>query len=263
MNTLTDIQLENFDGARPESSEIKPPFPYLEMNWHNGFAAAAGGAMKFGGWQISEENAQRAKSLFGRLPFYFGEKEMWAKGKGDGEYPARSSRFITATPFATRVKWYDGRDGYKGSSKTQVLVYLCEVGKDNEITPYAPALISGGSYHAGVAISTAFTAWATHIEANRKEANIASVPAWAFYGWFGTFGEKRLTKEVGKTEKNFIAPCQVSFPKDPATIYNVYVGDEVAQEIMSLRKQAQTWLEDAKPKNKNTEIPAPAEDDAF
>ena len=257
METLkSDLNFENFDGARPESSELKPPFPYLEMNWHNGFAAASGGAMKFGGWQIGEENAQRAISLFGKLPGYFGEKEMWAKGKGDGEYPAHSSRFITATAFATRVKWYDGRNGEKGSSKTQVLVYLCEIDKNHNITPYGPALISGGSYHAGVAVSAAFSAWATHISANRDEAGLGNIPAWAFYGYFGTFGDKRITKEVGKSEKNFIVPCQVNFPKEVTALRGLYVGDTVAAEIMTLRKQAQAWLDDAKPRKIQQSEPA-------
>lgn len=245
----SDLNFENFDGSRAESSEIKPPFAYLEMNWHNGFAAAGGGAMKFGGWQISEENAQRAVSLFGKLPGYFGEKEMWAKGKGDGEYPARSSRYITATPFATRVKWYDGRNGERGSSKTQSLVYLCEIDKEHNITPYGPALISGGSYHAGVAVSTAFTSWVTHVNANREEAELGNVPAWAFFGYFGTFGDKRITKEVGAKEKNFIVPCQINAPKDAKSIRSLYVGDAVAADIMALRKQSIEWLNDAKPKN--------------
>jgi len=247
MDTLkSDLNFENFDGTRAESSEIKPPFPYLEMNWHNGFSAASGGAMKFGGWQIGEENAQRAISLFGKLPGYFGEKEMWAKGKGDGEYPARSSRFISGTPFATRVKWYDGRNGEHGSSKTQSLVYLCEIDKEHNVTPYGVALISGGSYHAGVAVSDAFSSWAMHVNSSRVDAGLGNVPAWAFYGYFGTFGDKRITKEVGKKEKNFIVPCQVNFPKEPTSIRNLYVGDTVAAEIMVLRKQAQAWLDDAK-----------------
>ncbi len=256
MATLqSDLNFDNFDGARSESSEIKPPFPYIEMNWHNGFAAAAGGAMKFGGWQISEENAQRAISVFGRLPAYFSDKEMWAKGKGDGEYPARSSRYITGTPFATRVKWYDGNADKKGSSKTQSLVYLCEIDKDHNIFPYGPALLSGGSYHAGVSVSSAFASWVTHVNASRIEAEIGSVPAWAFYGYFGTFGDKRITKEVGTKEKNFIVPCQVNIPQQAASVRGLYVGDTVAADIMVLRKQAADWLNDAKPKNQTAQAP--------
>lgn len=259
MDTLqSDLNFENFDGARAETSEVKPPFPYLEMNWHNGFAAAAGGAMKFGGWQIGEENAQRAISLFGKLPGYFSDKEMWAKGKGDGEYPARSSRYISGTPFATRVKWYDGRNGERGSSKTQSLVYLCEIDKEHNVTPYGVALISGGSYHAGVAVSDAFSSWAMHINASRSDAALGTVPAWAFYGYFGTFGDKRVTKEVGAKEKNFIVPCQVNIPQDVKALRSLYVGDTVAADIMALRKQAQEWLDDAK---KSKKVTAPTLDE--
>jgi hypothetical protein len=242
------------------------PLPYVEMNWHNGFATSeAKNAKHFGGWQISEENAGVALGHFGKLYPLFGETEQWMKGKGEGTYPARSTRFITAAPIATRVKWYDGRDGKNGSSKTQILVYLCEIDKEKNITPYAPALIHGGSYHAGVAVTAAFQAWSNHINTNREAANIGSVPAWAFWGYFGTFGDKRTTKEVGTKEKNFIVPCQVNFPKDPASIRSLYVGDVVAAEIMVLRKQAQAWLDDAKSAKKSqaeqgNDIPQPEED---
>ena len=113
MDTLNStLQFDNYDPTRPASTEIKPPFPYIEFNWHNGFATAdkSGGVKHFGGWQISEENAGKALGAFGKLYPQFGEMSEWAKGKGDGTYPARSSRFITAAPIATRAKWYDGRD---------------------------------------------------------------------------------------------------------------------------------------------------------
>ncbi len=250
MTLNTNIQFDNFDPTRPESTEVKPPFNYIEINWHNGFAVAekSSGAKHFGGWQISEENAGRAISTFGGIYPMFGESTMWAKGKGDGEYPARSTRSIVAAPIATRAKWYDGRDGKKGSTKTQFIVYLAEISKEGVVTPYGPALVHGGSYHSGKAISEALQAWSNHINVNRQAAGIGNIPAWAFYGYFGTFGDKRMTREVGAGEKNIIVPCQVAFPKEAATIQNFFVGDEIASEIMSLRKQAQVWLDDAKKK---------------
>lgn len=245
---ITDMQFDNFDPTRPESSEVKPPFKYIEFNWHNGFAVAekTAGAKHFGGWQISEENAINALANFGKVYPYFGESSMWAKGKGDGEYPARSSRFVTCAPIATRSKWYEGRDGNRGSTKYQFLVYLAEINKEHVITPYAPALINGGSYYSGLAISEAFQAGGNFINSNRSD-DINGIPAWAFWGYYGTFGDKRLTREVGKTEKNTIAPCQFNASK-PENLKHLYVGNDIAREIMSLRKQAQAWLDDAKSK---------------
>ena len=252
MDTLnSNLQFDNFDPTRPASSEVKPPFPCIEMNWHNGFSTSESKNTKyFGGWQISEENAGLALGTFGKLYSLFGEVEQWAKGKGEGTYPARSTRFITCAPVATRVKWYEGRDGNKGASKTQIIVYLCEINKEHKITPYAPALLYCGSYHAGIAVSQAFQSWSNFINTNRESAAIGNIPAWAFWGYFGTFGDKRTTKEVGKTVKNMIVPCQVNFPKDPTSIRSLYVGDEIASEIMGLRKQLQEWLDDAKPQKR-------------
>lgn len=254
METLqSELQFDSFDPTRAASAEVKPPFPYIEFNWHNGFASAdkTGGAKYFGGWQISEENAGRALGTFGKVYSYFGEMSMWAKGKGDGEYPARSTRFITAVPIATRAKWYDGREGYKGSTKTQVLVYLCEIDKSKTIVPYGAGLINGGSYHSGKAISEAFQAWSNHVNTHREEAAIGNIPAWAFWGYFGTFGDKRITREVGSGEKNIVVPCQVNVPKEVASIRSLYVGDGIASEVMQLRTQAQAWLDDAKAKKQD------------
>jgi len=263
MDTLTSgLQFDSFDPTRAASAEIKPPFPYIEFNWHNGFAAAdkTNGAMHFGGWQISVENAGLALATFGKVYAYFGETKDWAKGKGDGTYKASSTRFITAVPIATRAKWYDGREGFKGSTKTQVLAYLAEIDKEHKVTPYGPALIHCGSYHSGKAVSEALQAWSNHVNTNREAAKIGNIPGWAFWGYFGTFGDKRLTKEVGAGEKNIIVPCQVKFPKDPVSIREMYIGDEIAKEIMDLRKQAQAWLDDAKKKGavkQDEEVPAP------
>jgi hypothetical protein len=256
MDTLNStLNFDNFDPTKPQGLEIKPPFPYIEFNWHNGFAAAdkTRGAMHFGGWQISDDNAASAIGLFGKVYGYFGESTMWAKGKGDGEYPAASTRFITAAPIATRVKWYDGNDEKKGSSKTQVLVYLAEIDKDHKITPYGAAFINCGSYHSGKAIREALQAWSTYVNQNRVSVALGSIPAWAFWGYYGTFGDKRITREVGRTEKNIIVPCQVNFPKDVNNLRAMYIGDDIAQEIMILRVQAKEWLDDAKKKVTSSE----------
>lgn len=251
MDTLTSaLNFDNFDPTKPQGTEIKPPFPYIEFNWHNGFAAAdkSRGAMHFGGWQISDENAASAIGLFGKVYGYFGESTMWAKGKGDGEYPAASTRFITCAPIATRVKWYEGNDDKRGSSKTQVLVYLAEIDKDHKITPYGAAFINCGSYHSGKAIQEALQAWSTYVNQNRATVAIGNIPAWAFWGYYGTFGDKRVTREVGKTEKNIIVPCQAKLLQDPQNLRALYVGDTIAAEIMALRTQAKEWLDDAKKK---------------
>ena len=264
------IQFDNYDPTKPIGSEIKPPFPYIEFNWHNGFAAAekSGGAKHFGGWQISDANAASAIGLFGKVYGYFGASTMWAKGKGDGEYPAASSRKIVAVAIATRVKWYEGNEEKRGSSKTQILAYLAEIDKDHKITPYGAALINGGSYHSGKAMQEAFQAWSTYVNQNRSAAALGAIPAWAFWGCFGTFGDKRVTREVGKTEKNIIVPCQVNYPAEPMALQNLYIGDDVAREVMDLRAKAKEWIDDGKKKVVKTveEMPAseqPFDDDPF
>jgi hypothetical protein len=205
--------------------------------------------MHYGGWQISDDNAASAIGLFGRVYGYFGKSTMWAKGKGDGEYPASSSRFITCASIATRVKWYEGNGEKSGSSKTQVLAYLAEIDKDHNVTPYGAALINCGSYHSGKAVQKALQAWSTFVNQNRVLVALGSIPTWAFWGYYGTFGDKRITREVGKKEKNIIVPCQVNFPKDVNNLRSMYIGDNIAAEIMSLRVQAKEWLDDAKKKN--------------
>lgn len=234
---------------------VQLPFPYLRLNWNNGNPQAdkAGGAKHFGGWQTGLEYATEDCNLLGLsyLPYGFTDAVVWINDKGK-EYQAYSARTILAAPILAKDDWWEEWDNKRGKSakrhRLDFLVFLATLDENRKIQPYAPAVLSATGFAAS-AIGRAFRDWVKN-NAEPLNAFAPDVPTQFFYVNVGTFGDKRVTEPAGDS---VYVLCQCSRKEITEAVLNeLYVGEMVAAQIVSLQAQAQDWLKDTHAnRNKN------------
>lgn len=231
---------------------IELPFEHLRLYWHNGYPQAQKqGAQYYGGWFAGADDFIGDMAALGAMsaPYGFSGPEQWTSRNGS-EYSAYSARAVYAAPIATRLNWLKRDDG-GSTSHLGMLVYLATVeekGKNKVLVPYAPAVLYAKAYNAKF-IQDAFKQWVNDTVQLRTET-APGVPVSMFYIPVGTFGEKRIQEEVGKSKTSPVVPCKYGKEGewDDKTLELHFVGDDIGGEMLSLKQQAEEWLKD-KPAN--------------
>jgi hypothetical protein len=229
-------------------AENRLPFPALRLSWHNGYPQAekTTGAKYFGGWFADAGNFIADCSEIGDIPSLSGfvGPQEWTNQDGTKTYSVYASRAIMAAPINTIVKWFKADDG-KQSSTTYMLVFLAYIDKQNNknvLLPWGPALL-GGSGFKGVYMQKAFQEYA-RLSTQSRLINAPGVPVNQFYYRIGTFGETRITQEVGKVKKNFVVPAQVdpSLDWSEKMLINYFVDDATYGKMIDLRTKSADWF---------------------
>jgi len=93
-------------------------------------------------------------------------------------------------------------------------------------------------------VRDAFKKWQS-LTAKVRAEHAPGVPANLFYYAIGTFGDKRIQEMVGKRSQSPIVPAQVRETDwNEKSLEAHFVGDDVAAIMLSLKDQAQEWLQD-------------------
>jgi hypothetical protein len=219
------------------------PFAAPEMWWKNGEVALAGmkeikDPRRFGGWGIGKDEIDNMDSPLPPLPEDWNLFEMTnAKGKS---YEAFLVRSAWVAPIARRHGWftYEG----KSSSRVNYLCYLATI-KDKKVLPWGTVVLSAKSF-AGIDLDNRFKEFASKTSALR-----GATSSNFFYTPLGTFGqESKFETRKGKNgSESSVTPCQLFENKDGYTVESlkfVFVGSDVAKEMMELKKLASGWLDD-------------------
>lgn len=252
------------DPLKVPGNYVTLPFPFLRLSWVNGYAGRDPKTVEgMGGFQAGVAEFESDVAALGDYaPSYFKGPSTWQDAKGQKTYDVYHSRAIYAAPIGSRVRWskFEKNGKMVNASKTEILVYLADIDAEKHLVPYGPAVISAKSYE-GNFLLDAFKAWvADSAEIRKTEA--PGVPSAFFYVPIGTFGDKRLTKLVGKVEKSPVVPAQVGkIAWTPENLGAYHVGAEVEALMVSLHEQAGEWLTE-KADNKAETTPKPVDNSA-
>lgn len=238
---------------------IRLPFDAPFIFWTNGNRQLrpAGGVPYFGGWATSSEDADAM--LAGReLPLGF-QRLTLANAAGK-DYDAYCSRIVYAAKIGHREQWKETDSGKK-QSHLQVLVYLSEYDQQSKkFLPWGPAVLTGKGF-SGQAIKTALSDWERKTMAGRK-THANNLSANLFYAPLGTFGQEPQFRMVGSGSQSPITPCEAKISQEVTRDYlrAYYVGKAIAEEMASLKSQAESWLNAWKERAKAGNAP---HDDGF
>ena len=246
----TNFNASQFGNAiAPENDRVTLPFPHFWMYWFNGNPAAdkTSGAKYFGGWAADADEFANAMSMTAKaaMPANFSPVETWTNREG-GEYNVVSARALYVAPIATRLTWGKTESG-GNMSHLAMLGYMATVEKVGNVAtlkPYAPVVLTAKSY-SGSNVQAAFKKWVSDTAKARAE-HAPGVPANLFYNCVGTFGDTRQQVMVGKgNAQSPIVPAQVKPTNwDEAALASLFVGDEIAAEMLRLKEAAAEWLND-------------------
>jgi hypothetical protein len=245
----------------------------------------------YGGWTVGTEDLESlAEVLEKKIPAEFA-KTMMTTQQGK-EYEAYASRFLYVAPIGLRKSYIDDDNGRRspeffwivepdkkrgidGKAARLHVQVLCMLGtktgtNPNKWEPFGPVVLTAKGFGMAPSVTDAFSNWnrasynarRKFSERMTKNKNTAPAPAWIFYLKIGTFGDKRVTKTVGKTTSQDVTPMFAQIPEDipDALIDALYVGRETMALMKDLQEQAQKWLHAwDKPLNENEPTPKPAE----
>lgn len=232
------------------------PFPAPELWWKNGEQALAGmkeikDARRFGGWGIGKEDIDNMNGPLPPLPEDWQLFEM-TNGKGKS-YEAFLVRSAWVAPIARRHAWftYEG----KNSSRVNYLCYLATL-ENKKVLPWGAVVISARSF-AGIDLDNCFKLFAAKTSELR-----GNTPSNFFYTPLGTFGPEPIfdTRNGKNGSSSSVTPCRLFENKDGYTaesLKSVFVGQDIAAEMMDLKKQATEWLDDWN-KKKDDRVPETA-----
>jgi hypothetical protein len=250
---LDDDTLQAFQGTMQTSGSIELPFPVPYIWIINGDPKLKelGGPQAFGGWQVEAEKMLEAGMTYSsnEPPAGFIRKDVTSTdGKVTDSFLTRS---VIVAPIDFRKSWFmktpgglvqRSADYFEGSRQhAQALVYLAGK-KDGVFQPWGPAVLSAKGWQVKNLLK-AFESW-NKATATARQKVAPGVPAWFFYLAIGTFGTEVNTVMVGGNAKSPITPIGAYIPDKvtEAQIESLFVGQEVANEMVLLKKDAQEWL---------------------
>ena len=241
------------DGMQVSSMiELPFPAPYLWVINGDVKLKASGGAQYFGGFSTDAEKLIEAGLPYNQTEPPAGwtrEEIIAANGKSIDSFMSRS---VIVAPIDFRKSWFwktpggiaqRSADYFQGARQhVQALVYLSGK-KDGAFVPWGPAVLSAKGFQAKNLLH-AFEVWNKATDGQRKKV-APGVPAWFFYLAIGTFGPDRKTEMVGQgSQQSPITPISAYVPDviTPEQVEALFVGNDIAKEMMLTKKDAAEWL---------------------
>lgn len=245
---------DELNRAMQNEGEIRLPFPAPVLWVLNGSRSLKqiGGVQYFGGWASHAEDFEQAANEMGKpVPPFFVKQEFTPRnGEKIDIYTARA---ISCVPIAKRLSSVEKitqvrYPGYhKGASPhLQVLVYLSykdSTSKEPLRVNWGTAILSAKGFQAGNLLD-AFAKWQS-ITAKARHDFAPGLSANLFVCGIGTFGNEPEIKQVGTGETSPITPIKLYEPKtlDENQLQFLFIGDELAGELVALRSQAKDWMD--------------------
>lgn len=226
---------------------VSLPFDAPFMWWKNGAAAGdknGSGVQHYGGWVI---DAASLEAITDSPPARF-VKEPHYNRNGE-EYIVYATRYIGIAPIGRRSRWVLPEDGRgKGTSNVQYLALLADY-KDKQYKYWMPAVITLKGYSALMFDRALGEFDRQTAKARRQYANGAS--ALFFWRLIGTFGKERNQKMVGAPGlQSPITPPVLFVPSSgwetEEALASCFVGKELLDQMLELKRLAKEWLEDWK-----------------
>lgn len=219
----------------------------------------------FGGWTVGVDDLKQLAETTGKkVPGEF--VQLTTSTQGGQEYDVYGTRFVYVAPIGLRKSFVDEDTKTRspeffyteqGKAARVHLQVLCLLGtkpdaKVLKFEPFAPVVLTAKGVGMVPPLQEAFGDWnrATYNARRRfasKHAGDETKPAppWIFYLKLGTFGDKRVTKTVGKTNKQDVTPLTAQIPNEitDELLEALYVGKEAMTYMLDLKRQAKDWLE--------------------
>lgn len=247
---LSEQTANAMNGWMTDEGDVRLPFPAPIVWVLNGSAQfkPIGGTLYMGGWATSADELEETAAELGlSVPEGMTKHEYTPKtGEALNVY---SARHIMIAPIAKRLS-STTKDGarfpgyHKGASPhIQVLVML-GYKKGTAYVPWGPVVLSAKGYQCGYLLD-ALQDWESKSAKARREF-APGVRAELFWSAIGTFGDKPTYKTVGKEgAQSSISPISVFVPKEfnEALLSALFVGEDLAKEMLGLRQQANEWYE--------------------
>jgi hypothetical protein len=250
--TLDSNLAKKLDSGMRAGEAVELPFPVIYIWALNGQSSykSQGGALYYGGWACKVEDLQAITGQQG-LPIPADLKQVTIASRDGGEFEAYTTRNVIVAPIGKRESWlYDGKrfSAYVegGRRHLQVLSYLAEAKGENgskQFVPWGPVVLTAKGYQARNLLD-AFARWDKATSQVRWKI-APGIPAWCFYLSMGTFGRERQALNVGKPgAQSPITPISVYIPDRLADdfVSNLFVGNQVAEQMSALQDQATDWL---------------------
>lgn len=227
-----------------EGEGVRLPFLAPLVWWQNGrpIFKETKGAPYFGGWAMNDVDMGALQAQTDTLPLGWLSYNL-VNDQGE-DYTAFMARWAYIAILGTRFRWI--AEVNKG--QYQVLAYMAYQAENKAIVPYSPIVLTCKGT-AGMFLRQAVIKFATQTAAARKKF-AHDLPISAFFATIGTFGPTPETQSVGKEEgkKKSVTPLKLWLPEkiDGGYLHAAYVGREVAELSIGLRKDAADWLADWK-----------------
>lgn len=227
-----------------DNEGVRLPFLAPMVWWQNGrpIFKDRGGAPYFGGWAMNDVDMSALHDQTDTLPLNWLSYDL-VNEQGE-DYTAFMTRWAYFAIIGTRNRWI--QEVNKGHY--QVLAYMAYQGADKSIVPYSPVVLTCKGT-AGMFLRQAVIKFSTQTAAARKKF-AKDLPISAFFATLGTFGQAPEYQSVGKEEgkKKNVTPVNLWLPEkiDGAYLHAAYVGREIAELSIGLRKDAADWLADWK-----------------
>jgi len=253
---LPDNVASALAGGMETRGAIELPFSAPVFWTINGDARLAGvgaRALYFGGWAVDAEQFSDALQNAGLAMPTFLEPGVITNERGDA-IDILTTRAVLVAPIGMRHAWLVANPGGQvirsaefvqgGRQHVQVLCFAGQKIGD-QYQPWGPIVLSAKGFQANN-LKAAFTAWEKRTAPARKKY-APNVPAWCFYAFLGTFGDKRQQEMVGKNQKSPITPIGVWLPEEKNVteelLGKLFVGESIASQMVAYLDLAREWLD--------------------
>lgn len=227
-----------------QGEKIALPFVAPAFNWHRGDQSHAkdtgSGVQHFGGWVTDAPELLDS----GLSSAWLGNE--WCTASNGTAYEVYASRILHVALIGKRERWSPDQPGGKPRSNVHALAVAATFdAQAKTYTTWSPVVLRCKGL-AGKSFNDAISDWKRKTSAFRALMD-KDYPAWVFYCTLGTFGTEFKSQSVGQgNTKSFITPISLYMPEgDKFTaqwLQGRFVGDEVADHMLSLYDQAQDWL---------------------
>lgn len=237
-----------------DSDGIRLPFTAPIVWWKHGKNQFKqfGGVRYFGGWGTNAEEFYAAIGEFGVTPTGFADATF---SGNDGDFNVYESRAVVFAPIATRKRWITKESG-KGRSHIQMLCMMAQQ-EGAEFAAWGPIVLSAKGLTTRE-IETAMRNFESFTSEVRQQV-APGVPPLYFWRMLGTFGKQPEYTKVGSGDNTSMITYPTVYQPEKVTpegLERMFVGNEVAGQMVQLRKDASDWLGDKQWKQSKEDVAA-------